>query len=389
MTDLYRVLKLIDSAREKAKCEGNYAEVIKEYEHILKFSIRLSSGVDSKLASKFNALRPQLQSELKILYDIQKELQTLALGTGCGGSEQNAGAEGGDALGRDPDVWPPPTPAANGRDLDNNNQPSRVRQDLNSNVPAWARVRDNNLNNNNNNNNAGNNYDNNQVITGAQGRRISSKPQLPAAAMGQQRNPNPNVDDSSSAARVERLRKERENNQNNNNNNNNNNAIPANRRRQSSSANAQQQPLQQQQQGAGAAAGRRPNNNNNAAGGAGGARGSNNNNKGGAAGANNNNNKKGNSNNGERQKFSELAKEKGWADVELIEGVERDIVEGKVNVSWESIAGLNEAKHLLQEAVVLPLWMPDYFKGIRRPWKGVLMFGPPGTGELIMWVYCE
>lgn len=35
----------------------------------------------------------------------------------------------------------------------------------------------------------------------------------------------------------------------------------------------------------------------------------------------------------------------------------------------ENIAGLKEAKRLLEEAVVLPLWMPDYFKGIRRPWK--------------------
>lgn len=70
--------------------------------------------------------------------------------------------------------------------------------------------------------------------------------------------------------------------------------------------------------------------------------------------------------------------------MELIEGVERDIVESKVNVSWETIAGLGEAKHLLQEAVVLPLWMPDYFKGIRRPWRGVLMFGPPGTGKTML-----
>ena len=63
-------------------------------------------------------------------------------------------------------------------------------------------------------------------------------------------------------------------------------------------------------------------------------------------------------------KYSEVARENGWADMELIEGVERDIVEGKQKVSWESIAGLTTAKHLLQEAVVLPLWIPDYFKGI-------------------------
>jgi katanin p60 ATPase-containing subunit A1 len=88
--------------------------------------------------------------------------------------------------------------------------------------------------------------------------------------------------------------------------------------------------------------------------------------------------------NGEKQKYSEMAKESGWVDVELIEGIERDIVEGKVNVRWDSIAGLDEAKQLLQEAVVLPLWMPDLFKGIRRAWKGVLMFGPPGTGKTML-----
>lgn len=49
---------------------------------------------------------------------------------------------------------------------------------------------------------------------------------------------------------------------------------------------------------------------------------------------------------------------------------ERDIVERGVSVTWDQIADLKDAKQLLQEAVVLPLWMPDYFKGIRRPWKG-------------------
>lgn len=38
-------------------------------------------------------------------------------------------------------------------------------------------------------------------------------------------------------------------------------------------------------------------------------------------------------------------------------------------VHWEDIAGLEQAKRLLQENVVLPLYMPDFFQGIRRPVK--------------------
>ena len=65
-------------------------------------------------------------------------------------------------------------------------------------------------------------------------------------------------------------------------------------------------------------------------------------------------------------------------DRELVEMIERDILQTNPNVHWTDIAGLDEAKELLEEAVMLPMYMPDYFQGIRRPWKGVLMFGPPG-----------
>ena len=71
-------------------------------------------------------------------------------------------------------------------------------------------------------------------------------------------------------------------------------------------------------------------------------------------------------------------------DQELMAMLERDVLNRSPSVHWNDIAGLSEAKRILEEAVVLPLWMPDYFKGIRRPWKGVLMFGPPGTGKTML-----
>jgi len=52
--------------------------------------------------------------------------------------------------------------------------------------------------------------------------------------------------------------------------------------------------------------------------------------------------------------------------------IERDILERRPSVHWGDIAGLEEAKRVLEEAVVLPQLMPDYFQGIRRPWKGLL-----------------
>lgn len=71
-------------------------------------------------------------------------------------------------------------------------------------------------------------------------------------------------------------------------------------------------------------------------------------------------------------------------DRDLADMLERDIVQKHPNVHWDDIADLQEAKQLLEEAVVLPMWMPEFFKGIRRPWKGVLMVGPPGTGKTML-----
>ncbi|XP_058449581.1 katanin p60 ATPase-containing subunit A-like 1 isoform X2 [Malaya genurostris] len=68
----------------------------------------------------------------------------------------------------------------------------------------------------------------------------------------------------------------------------------------------------------------------------------------------------------------------------LIDTLEKDMLQKNPNVQWNDVAGLNEAKSILQEAVVLPVILPDFFRGIRRPWKGVLMVGPPGTGKTML-----
>ncbi|XP_049303824.1 katanin p60 ATPase-containing subunit A-like 1 isoform X2 [Bactrocera dorsalis] len=68
----------------------------------------------------------------------------------------------------------------------------------------------------------------------------------------------------------------------------------------------------------------------------------------------------------------------------LVDTLEKDILQRNPGVKWSDVAGLNDAKAILQEAVVLPIIMPDFFKGIRRPWRGVLMVGAPGTGKTML-----
>ena len=86
---------------------------------------------------------------------------------------------------------------------------------------------------------------------------------------------------------------------------------------------------------------------------------------------------------GEEQQEERRFEGEGY-DKDLVNTLHREILNAKPNVRWTDIAGSEPAKDLLQEAVVLPLLMPEYFQGIRRPWKGIMMYGPPGTGKTLL-----
>jgi len=65
----------------------------------------------------------------------------------------------------------------------------------------------------------------------------------------------------------------------------------------------------------------------------------------------------------------------------MLEKLSGAIVMEKPNIKWTDVAGLENAKESLKEAVILPIKFPHLFTGKRKPWHGILLYGPPGTGK--------
>ncbi|KAK4446067.1 AAA-domain-containing protein [Podospora aff. communis PSN243] len=68
-------------------------------------------------------------------------------------------------------------------------------------------------------------------------------------------------------------------------------------------------------------------------------------------------------------------------EAKLKESLANAIVSKKPNVKWGDIAGLAEAKKVLEQTLVFPQRFPNLFSAERKPPRAILLYGPPGTGK--------
>lgn len=71
-------------------------------------------------------------------------------------------------------------------------------------------------------------------------------------------------------------------------------------------------------------------------------------------------------------------------DSYILDRIKSEILCSALNLEWNDVVGLELVKKNINEIVLWPMQRPDIFKGLRGPPKGLLLFGPPGTGKTMI-----
>lgn len=69
----------------------------------------------------------------------------------------------------------------------------------------------------------------------------------------------------------------------------------------------------------------------------------------------------------------------------LKEMIADTIISERPNVKMSEVAGLENAKQAISDAIIAPMKHPELFKGkARQPWRGILFYGPAGCGKTLI-----
>jgi spastin len=71
-------------------------------------------------------------------------------------------------------------------------------------------------------------------------------------------------------------------------------------------------------------------------------------------------------------------------DDEMDAKIESEIMSSNPGVKFSDIVGMKDLKQIIYEIIIMPNVRPDLFTGLRQPQRGLLLFGPPGTGKTMI-----
>lgn len=66
------------------------------------------------------------------------------------------------------------------------------------------------------------------------------------------------------------------------------------------------------------------------------------------------------------------------------EMIQREIVVTNLGVTWTDVVGLDSAKMIIMESLVYSKEFTDFFGNAFPPWRGLLLYGPPGNGKTLL-----